>query len=300
MHLIAIPITTTDETAGGASAYAGRMSATPGWYDDPDAVAGRQRWWNGVDWSDVTRGGSTPVAQRPAYDVLQGHQRDGRTPWLPWAVVGGAVLLIIVLAVALAGGTGGGPAIADPPTPTATTDPSGTYPPGTTRIIDRDAGISYAYLGEGWRELDFSVRPEMLTVHGQYIITQETVPDGGQFVAECSSGLLAEQFGAAGSEQYPSVIGPVSQSFRANYYPGPNEEDVLSSEAVTIAGRPGYLLKFDLTWDVDGYDSTGERVALLLLDTGKERPALVYVSVPNTHAELYGIIDQVIASIELI
>ncbi len=148
--------------------------------------------------------------------------------------------------------------------------------------------------------MDFSLRPEMLSVHGQYIVTQPTVPDGGQFIAECSSGLLAEQFGAADPAQYASLIEPVSQSFRANYYPGPNELDVLSSEPVTVAGRPGYLLKFDLTWDVAGYDSTGERVALLLLDTGKPRPAVVYVSVPNTHAELYGVIDQVIASIELI
>ena len=210
------------------------------------------------------------------------------------------MLLIVVLALTLMSGTRGGPAIADPPAGPSTTDPGNTFPPGTVRILDPDAGISYVYLGEGWRELNFSMRPEMLSVHGQYIITQETVPDGGQFIAECSSGLLAAQFGGSGAEDYAGLIEPVSQSFRSNYYPAPNEADVLSSEAITVAGRSGYLLKFDLTWDVSGYDSTGERVALLLLDTGKERPAVVYVSVPNTHAELYGVIDQIIASIELL
>ncbi|MBA2416571.1 MAG: DUF2510 domain-containing protein [Geodermatophilaceae bacterium] len=289
------------------------MSATPGWYEDPDGVLGRQRWWNGVSWSDVTRGGvsgslATAEAQRPGYDVIEGGhpERAGqRRPWLPWAILGGAVLLIVMLAVTLVGGTRGGPVIADPtagpgtPGP-GTTDPGTTFPPGTTRILDPDAGISYIYLGEGWRELAFSSRPEMLTAHGQYIITQPTVPDGGQFIAECSSGLLARQFELSGPEDFASAIDPVSESFRANYYPGPNDKDVLSSEAVTVAGRPGHLLKFDLTWDVAGYDSTGERVALLLLDTGMERPAVVYISVPNTHAELYGIIDQLIASIELL
>jgi len=279
------------------------MSATPGWYDDPDGVVGRQRWWNGASWSDVTRGGETAEPRQPAYDMLEG----GRSPtgsrrWLPWAVLSGAVLLIVVLATTLLVGTGGGGAIADPISPTVNTSPpSNTFPPGTVRILDPDAGISYAYLGEGWRELDFLPRPEMLALHGQYIVTQETLPDDqGQFVAECSSGPLALQFAVSGPEDYAGVIDPLSESFRANYYPAPNEKDILSSEAVTIAGRPGHLLKFDLTWDIAGYDSTGERVALLLLDTGKARPALVYVSVPNTHAELYGVIDQVTASIELL
>lgn len=292
------------------------MTAPPGWYDDPDAgpggVTGRQRWWNGAGWSDVTRGGVTAAtgavaaaeARRPAYDVLEGG-RPRRSPrprsWVPWAVVGGVVMLIIVLAVTLAGGPGGGPAIADPTPGPVTTEPGNTFAPGTTRILDPDAGISYAYLGEGWRELDFSLRPEMLSVHGQYIVTQETLPDGrSQFIAECSSGLLAAQFGGLGPQDYGGLIGAVSESFRANYYPAPNDMDILSSESVIIAGRPGYLLKFDLSWDVAGYDSTGERVALLLLDTGKTRPAVVYVSVPNTHAELYGVIDRVIASIELL
>ncbi|MBA2390049.1 MAG: DUF2510 domain-containing protein [Geodermatophilaceae bacterium] len=293
------------------------MSVTPGWYDDPDGVAGCQRWWNGVTWSDVTRGGgtavggplATAVAQRTSYDVLEGgpqERPDRPRRWLPWALVGGALLLIVVLAVTLAGGgSSGGATTADPSAGPGTagpgtTDPGNPFPPGTVRILDPDAGISYAYLGEGWRELEFTSRPEMLTAHGQYIITQPTVPDGGQFIAECSSGLLARQFTVSGPQSFAGVIDPVSESFRANYYPGPNEKDVLTSEVVTIAGRPGYLLKFDLTWEVSGYDSTGERVALLLLDTGKQRPAVVYISVPNTHAELYGVIDQVIASIELL
>ncbi len=279
------------------------MSVTPGWYDDPDGVPGRQRWWNGASWSDVTSGGTTATAQaiRPAYDVIEGGRPKRLRSWLPWAIVGGAVLLIVVLAVTLVGGSRGGPAIAEPTIgPIPTTEPSDTFAPGTTRILDPDASISYAYLGEGWREVDSLPRPEMLAVHGQYIVTQEAVPDGGQFVAECSSGPLARQFQVTGPQDFAGIIDPLSESFRANYYPAPNERDVLSSEAVTLAGRSGHLLKFDLTWDVAGYDSTGERVALLLLDTGKERPALVYISVPNTHAELYGVIDQLIASIELL
>ncbi len=295
------------------------MSGAPGWYADPDGVPGLQRWWSGTGWSELTQGGPTytgpagygsapygsvAAPPRPPPDVIGSPERRTRPGWLPGALLGGAVLLIIVLAVTLLswGSEGGRPPIGDPGIPTAPTDtgPENTFPPGTVRIIDPDAGISYAYLGEGWREVAFDPRPEMITTHGQYIVTQETVPDGGTFIAEASSGPLAPQFAVTGPADFAAVIDAVSESFRANYYPAPNEKDVLSSEPVTIDGRQGHLLSFDLTWDVAGYDSTGERVALLLLDTGRERPAVMYISIPNTHAELYGIIDQLVASIQLL
>ena len=51
---------------------------------------------------------------------------------------------------------------------------------------------------------------------------------------------------------------------------------------------------------VDGFDATGERAALLLVDVGRPVPALLYLSVPNTHAELYGVIDRVIEAVEVL
>lgn len=284
------------------------MSSAPGWYADPDGIPGVQRWWNGVGWSDLTQGsahnGSVAAPPRPPIDVIGSPERRGRPSWLPGALLGGALLLIVVLAIALlAGGADGRAPIGDPGIPTPPTTqagPEGTFPPGTVRIIDPDAGISYVYLGEGWREVAFEPRPEMVTTHGQFIVTQETVPDGGQFIAEASSGPLAPQFEIAGPADFAAGIDTVSESFRSNYYPAPNDKDVLSSEPVTIGGRQGHLLTFDLTWDVAGYDSTGERVALVLLDTGRERPAVMYISIPNTHAELYGVIDQLVASIQVI
>lgn len=290
------------------------MSAQAGWYDDPDGVPGRRRWWDGIAWGDLTQGGpayggyggpaygGVATVTAPAPDVLASPERRrwrDRPGLIPGLLTVGAVLLIVVLAVTLISGSSGG-TVAGPAVPSAapgTTPDPNAYPPGTVRIIDPDAGISYAYLGEGWRELDFMARPEMTTSHGQYIVTQESTPDGGQFVAECSSGPLAEQFAVTGPQSYARVVDELSKSFRANYYPAPNAKDPLSAEAVTLDGAPGYLLEFDLTWDVAGYDSTGERVALLLLDTGRPRPAVLYISIPNTHAELYGIIDQLLASI---
>lgn len=284
------------------------MTVTPGWYADPDGDPRLHRWWNGVSWSDVTT--PAPVESPgswPSGDVLQVGNPD-RPPrgWLPWTLLSAAVTAIVVLAFGLSflgdseGGGGGEPR---PTIGVAPTDPGQTFPPGTTRIIDPDAGLSYAYLGEGWREWDgpeVFAHAEMQTVHGQYIVTQETVPGGGRFIAECTSGPLGAQFPVNGPQDYPAAVEAVAASVRSSYYPGPNDRADLTAEAMTVAGRSAYLLEFDLSWDVDGYDSTGERVALMLIDTGKPQPALLYLSIPNTHAELYGVIDRIIASVELV
>ena len=87
---------------------------------------------------------------------------------------------------------------------------------------------------------------------------------------------------------------------RINYYPAPHEQEVLRDEPRTVDGAPAHLLEFDLSWDVPGYDATGERAALLLIDVGRPAPALLYLSIPNTHAELYGVIDRVVEAVEVL
>ena len=39
---------------------------------------------------------------------------------------------------------------------------------------------------------------------------------------------------------------------------------------------------------------------MILIETGRPAPALMYISIPNTHAELYGIVDRVIAEIDVL
>ena len=56
---------------------------------------------------------------------------------------------------------------------------------GTVRIFDRDAGISYPFLGDGWYEYDLQAQPETTSTAGQYFVTQEELPDSAdEFVAQ--------------------------------------------------------------------------------------------------------------------
>ncbi|MFV0532509.1 MAG: hypothetical protein ACK5MR_02505 [Cumulibacter sp.] len=216
-----------------------------------------------------------------------------------WWGIGGIGVIAAILSILVM--TGVFDASVDEPgaNPQATGDYSNPSDPKALRVIDKASGISYDYLGEGWKDYSMGVMEENQATVGEYVVTQESVPSGGQFIAQVTSGLLSTSFGSPSAAQFPQALAEVEESVFGNYYPLPNEPTNQSERALTIDGHDAYERITDLTWDVDGYDSTGERVHLLLIDTGKSAPVFFYCSFPNTHAELYPLIDQVIASIKV-
>ena len=273
------------------------------------------RWWNGIGWSDVATpagpgiavgsmpsGGPAPAGP-PREELITSGEEPPPGRLRPWLIGLGLVGLVVVVMAALVGGFSSSedPA-AGPATPTSGADPSTprSFPPGTVRIVDEAAGISYPHLGNGWFEYDLTQKPETLAIAGQYFVTQDDPPSGGLYLAECTSGPIAEDFGWSGPESLPSTAVAVAESQRANYYPFPNEKRVLRDEPRTVDGFEAHLYEFQLSWEVPGYDATGERVAVLLIDVGRPSPALLFLSIPNTHAELYGVIDRVLEDVDVL
>jgi hypothetical protein len=273
------------------------------------------RWWSGSAWSDVATPAGPGVAvqqspvlapQRPAAPERApwttepdlGPVRPRRAAWIIAGVLGAVIAVVLALVV---GTRGGEDAVATPEPSTAGQPPSGpAFPPGTVRIIDESAGIAYPYLGTGWSEYDALGMVETTTVAGQYFTTQEVTPDGTRFIAQVTSGPVVEGYGWTGPGSLPATVSALADSVRLNYYPYPNERRIMRDEALTVDGSAAHLIEFQLSWDVEGYDASGERAALLLIDVGRPAPALLYISIPNTHAELYGVIDQLIAAVDVL
>jgi len=296
----------------------GPAQPAPGWYPDPDGAPGMVRWWSGSAWSDVSTPAGPGVAVRsspvlaprppeprpqPVREPVAPSSRRSRTP----LVAGLAILaLVVTVVVALVTGTGSaGPSGAALPSDAgslpAIPPPAGqSFAPGTVRIIDLAAGISYPFLGEGWNEWTFGPQVETSQMVGQYFTTQEVTPDRTSFIAQCTSGPLAEGYGWNGRSSLGSTVASVADAVRTYYYPAPNDRKVMRDEPRTVDGHAAHLYEFDLSWHVPGYDSTGERAALLLIDVGRPAPALLYLSIPNTHAELYGVIDRVIKDVRVL
>jgi hypothetical protein len=269
------------------------------------------RWWNGLSWSDV----ATPAG--PGVSVLASPQlapppRPAPFPVQPepapsgglragWVVAISLLVLVLVVGAGLLvgrSGSGGTPAestIAQQPPPAGP-----TFPPGTVRIIDEASGISYPFLGASWYEWNLDPQYETSQIAGQYFTTQEVTPEASIFIAQCTSGPLAEGYGWAGTRTLAATTATIADSVRGNYYPEPNTRRVMRDEARTVDGHAAHLIEFQLAWEVPGYDATGERAALLLIDVGRPAPALLYISIPNTHAELYGVIDRVLEAVEVL
>jgi uncharacterized protein DUF2510 len=289
----------------------GRRTAEPGWYPDPDGNPGLVRWWNGKAWSDVTTAAGPGVTVGTAFEFRPGPAQPAAEPWTPvqrarsrrTPLVVGVGVLAVVFLLLVVGVLAGASGRSDPGTPVARTTPPGgpTFAPGTVRIVDPDAGISYPFLGDGWYEYDQDPPEETATVAGQYFVTQQTLPDtAGEFIAQCTSGPVVNRYGWTGAASLESTVHVIADSVRGNYYPGPNERTVRRSQAMTVDGAPAWVYEFDLAWKVPGYDASGERAALLLIDVGRPQPALLYLSIPNTHAELYGVIDRVLGDVDVL
>jgi hypothetical protein len=273
------------------------------------------RWWNGVSWSDVaTPAGpgvvvrsspmlAPPQAVRPPPGPVPAPPASrSRTPLVVGLAVLALVITVVVALVTSAGGGGAGSAasLADSGAPTIAPPAGPSFAPGTVRIIDSAAGISYPFLGEGWNEWTFGPQVETSQMVGQYFTTQEVTPDRTSFIAQCTSGPLSEGYGWDGRPSLASTVESVADAVREYYYPAPNERKVMRDEPRTVDGHAAHLFQFQLSWHVPGYDSTGERAALLLIDVGKPAPALLYLSIPNTHAELYDVIDRVIKDVRVL
>jgi hypothetical protein len=284
----------------------------PGWYPDPDGAAGMVRWWSGTSWSDVATPAGPGVAVQsspvlappvrppaPPAEILSSGDRS-RTGW----IVGIALLVLVLvvgIGVVIGRSGGGGDPVATPSSSSVPQPPAGpTFAPGTVRIIDDAAGISYPFLGDGWYEYALFPQVEVTSIAGQFFTTQEVTPDNSVFIAQCTSGPLAEGYGWGGASTLATTTAAVADSVRDNYYPAPNERQVLRDEDRTVDGRAAHLYEFQLSWNVPGYDATGERAALLLIDVGRPAPALLYISIPNTHAELYGVIDRLLESVDVL
>ena len=290
-------------------------SPPPGWYPDPDGAPATVRWWDGRSWSDVAvpvgpgvAVGTMPSDRVPAAlpappaELFAG---DGAEPGgrrTPWVLGAGVIVLVLLVVAAVLVGRSGAPEQVDTAAPSTPAGPSGpsSFPPGTVRIVDEASGISYPHLGDGWFEYDLTPKLETLAVAGQYFVTQEDPPSGGVYLAECTSGPVADGFGWAGPQSLRATALALAASSRANYYPTPHQERVLRDEPRTVDGHAAHLYEFQLSWDVPGYDASGERAAVLLVDVGRPVPALLYVSIPNTHAELYGVIDRVVEGAEVL
>ncbi len=151
-------------------------------------------------------------------------------------------------------------------------------------VKDAHSGLAYPRLAAPWQVPTKKNKLGTSGWSGQQILVTER--HGQQiWYGQLLTGTLHPGLMGAyqGPESVKNTAALVAQSYEAQYYAFPHKTAPLASQALTVGGRKGWLIASYLTYRRDGIRATGEIVATAVVDTGREAPAVVFASMPNTH-----------------
>lgn len=233
-------------------------------------------------------------------------------------VLGGIGALVVAIAVVFALVLAQSPtprqAAAPSPSPSPSPSPTPTGAPGRTvplpdypgrgskvigRIDDPNAGLSYARLGSPWR-LD----SDRMSDFGreQTVITERYGPDATPYWANISSDALPARLARYYGDPYRTYHASRAMlaDVRSTYYPEGNRRTEVASQPIEVEGRQGWLVAARLEFDREGMRAKSELAAVAVVDTGASLPGVVYLSIPDTHKQLWPDIDTVVKSLRLL
>ncbi|MBB6351288.1 hypothetical protein FHU36_007871 [Nonomuraea muscovyensis] len=242
---------------------------------------------------------------------------------LPW-VLGGVAALVVIGVLAAAAiflvnrGDSTGTALPTP-TPTETDteqfpDPgqSSEPPPPTAelpqpqdgRITDAQAGLSYAP-PKGWSvpaaaSINGTSPAQQRWSSGVQAVSQEKYDGTDDWIGNIYTGLLNELYPYSGSQSLGTTAKAVFADF-ARFYQLPHETKIVADKATKVGDKDAWVFQFELDFskvskDRD-YKWKKENGAIVLVDRGAgERPAIVYVSVPDNLGT--DVVDQVLGSLK--
>lgn len=241
---------------------------------------------------------------------------------LPW-VLGGVAALVVIGVLAAAAiflvNRDDSPGTALPPTATPTEPrqspdpgqssepppPTGELPqPQDGRITDGQAGISYAP-PRGWTV------PAYGSVNGTdparqrwssavQAVSHEKYDGTDDWIGNVYTGSLHELYPYAGTQSLGTTAKLVFTDF-ARFYQLSHETKVVADKATKVGDRDAWVFQFELDFSTVSkerdYKWKKENGAIVLMDRGEgERPAIVYVSVPDNLGT--DVVDQVLGSLK--
>jgi hypothetical protein len=180
----------------------------------------------------------------------------------------------------------GGPSAGPVPVPTG------------PRTSDRASGISYRKYGEPW--LLWQDRWAQGTLEVSYAIGQHFITEqysGGSYHASILSGSVPVTVNDALTIDLECTGRQVAADVRSSYYPQPNRMEMIRDERAVLGGLPAWVTTFRLYFSRPGLRATSELVGVALIDIGRPEAAVLYVSIPNTHARFDWVVEDVLASV---
>jgi len=169
------------------------------------------------------------------------------------------------------------------------------------RVQDKSAGVSYARLGKPWRvPSSASGLVERGFTTQRYVKTEEHGSQlwYGQLLTGTLSDAQRHLYGGRGTERPAATA--LAQQFEARFYTITHKRRDIASQELKVGGRRGWLVGFYVTYSKPGIKATGELVTVAVVDTGRQRPAVLFMAVPNTHKKLWPDVNYVIRSLKVL
>ncbi|MBC6468826.1 DUF2510 domain-containing protein [Actinomadura alba] len=237
----------------------------------------------------------------PGQPMPGGPPQRSNTGLIVGLVGGGAALVAVLIVVALIIGSSGddpepGPdplTITTPSVTQAPTAPSavpGGRSPVIGAITDTQAGLAYSQLGGTWESAVTVSAGNSLGKHGFTRGSIATVQRnyrgaGSSYVASVYSGRLTS---TVSSNDLETAAKSLFTAIEPTSYPQPNTRVELESKAYTVSGKRAWYYKVQLSFSQarsEGWNFTKETIVVLTVDRGSGgRPAVFYVSIPDSHA----------------
>ncbi len=293
--------------------------STAGWYPDPGGAPGMYRYWDGTAWSPsvVPFPPAAPAGPSAAGQASAGQPFQSRTPprnpfaggaapaasdrrrggglqglaW--WALIGAVVVALIFGGGQLLRAVGFDPFNPAPNSnPTANPCPvpnpaAATIPPTITsdgRV--RGGHLSYPQLGDPWSPPDVETRlPFGRGVATQVVMVEPNYKgDGNSWVASVVVGELVAGDGFIAPREGSEIV---ARCAIATFY----DDAVVTrndkvNQAVTLDGKPGWLLETHLSFDIRGLNEKGETAIFLIVQTSDSSSSLFYASIPDSRPDL--------------
>ncbi|MEU7942514.1 hypothetical protein [Microbispora bryophytorum] len=175
----------------------------------------------------------------------------------------------------------------------------GKSSPVIGRLTDRAAGLSYARLGGGWASPSREQQPGMA---GRTLsLWVESRPERGWFAVYGSDRLSPELLARYEGERrlFQAAMAQM-EAFTWIYSPDTIFVDLVS-QPLTVDGHEAWVLVRQTRMGAKA-DTTirSELQTLVLIDTGKERPAYLYVKMPDPAHDYLPDVNRLISSIRVL
>lgn len=156
------------------------------------------------------------------------------------------------------------------------------------RVADAHSGLAWPRLAAPWQLPTKKNKLGTAGWSGQQVLVTER--HAGRFwYGQLLTGSLAPALRGAyrGPSSVKNVSGLAAKAYETQYYGFPHRTTPLASQALPVDGRQGWLIASYMTYKRPGVKATGEIVATAVIDTGRDEPAVVFASLPNTHRKLW-------------